>query len=88
MSSPENNSAQQLNMPFDYKIDTCGMICPLPLLKMKQALNAAEIGETIFVEATDPVSQRDFQAFIQMTPHELVSRAQNGHYYYWITKKA
>lgn len=69
-------------------IDVTGYRCPMPLLKMKQALNSVEIGDTILVKVSDPGSQRDFQAFIQMTPHQMVTEVDDNLFLYWITKKS
>lgn len=91
MGTPEN-SQSQINditgdIPFDCLVDAVGMSCPLPLLKMKQALNKAKVDEVVHVKATDSGSKRDFSAYIKMTNHELVSKEVDGTYLYWITKK-
>lgn len=71
----------------DHEIDATGLTCPLPLLKMKQALNAAKAGEIILVKATDPGSQRDFKAYIQMTKHQMTTEViDNKEFVYIITK--
>ena len=72
--------------PWDYEIDATGLSCPMPLLKMKQALNSAKIGEVVMVKATDSASQRDFKSYIEMTDHELELKIETGIYLYWITK--
>ncbi len=54
------------------ELDTCGLACPLPLLKAKQALNAMASGETLCVRATDRGSWRDFRAFAEQSGHALL----------------
>lgn len=49
------------------ELDTCGLDCPLPLLKAKQALNGMNSGELLRVRATDPGSQRDFRVFAEQS---------------------
>jgi tRNA 2-thiouridine synthesizing protein A len=44
-------------------VDARGLRCPLPLVKAKLALEAAEPGETIVVLATDPEASIDLAAW-------------------------
>lgn len=55
------------------RVDAKGLACPMPLLRAKQAINKANSGDVILVEATDRNSERDFRAFIQLSPHTLIS---------------
>ena len=57
-------------------IDARGMRCPMPLLKLKQSLHQLPTGEVLKVLTTDPISQRDFVAFLQRSPHRLLSMSQ------------
>lgn len=69
-------------------LDTCGLDCPLPLLKAKQALNRMQSGELLRVRATDPGSQRDFRVFAEQSGHQLVeSSAEDGVYCYVLKKR-
>lgn len=54
------------------QLDARGLRCPLPLLKLKQALHGMAAGEDILVLTTDPGSVRDFQAFLRQSGHELL----------------
>ncbi|MFT4798144.1 MAG: tRNA 2-thiouridine synthesizing protein A [Candidatus Azotimanducaceae bacterium] len=68
-------------------LDTCGLNCPLPLLKAKQALNKLSSGEVLQVVSTDPGSVRDFQVFSDQSGHALLSsREDDGKYYYELKK--
>ena len=58
------------------EVDARGLSCPMPLLKAKQALNRVEIGARVRVLATDPGSERDFNAFCQMSGHQLLESQQ------------
>lgn len=48
------------------------LACPMPLLKLKMALKNCQIGEQVYITATDPNSQTDIGAFC---------RHQNYDYY-------
>jgi len=65
-------------MSFDKEIDTCGLNCPLPILKAKKALTDMASGQVLQVRATDPGAVRDFEAFARQTGHELVSSTTQG----------
>lgn len=70
------------------ELDTCGLNCPLPLLKAKQALNAMTSGEQLRVRATDPGSQRDFRVFAEQSGHQLLESGEdNGVFVYLLQKK-
>ena len=65
-------------MNFDKELDARGLNCPLPILRTKKALNDMASGQLIRIEATDPASVRDFQAFARQTGNELLSTAEKG----------
>ena len=70
------------------QLDTCGLSCPMPLLKAKQALNAMNSGEQLKITATDQGSWRDFQVFAERSGHLLLAREQvDGVYHYLLQKK-
>ncbi|QQD16886.1 sulfurtransferase TusA family protein [Spongiibacter nanhainus] len=71
------------------RLDASGLDCPLPLLKAKQALNRMQSGERLEVVATDPGSQRDFDAFCRQSGNILhLSEHDAQQYRYIIEKRA
>ena len=71
----------------DHDLDACGLTCPLPLLKAKQALNKLEIGQVLSVVCTDSGSVKDFQVFSERSGHQLLdSKQEAGKYFYWLKK--
>ena len=70
------------------ELDTCGLNCPMPLLKAKQALNSMSSGEQLRVRSTDQGSWRDFRVFTEQSGHQLLdSREEQGVYIYLLQKK-
>jgi NADPH-dependent 2,4-dienoyl-CoA reductase/sulfur reductase-like enzyme/peroxiredoxin family protein/TusA-related sulfurtransferase/rhodanese-related sulfurtransferase len=53
------------------KIDACGLQCPGPIIRIKEALDKAENGDVIEITATDPGFLSDVKAWCQSTGHEL-----------------
>lgn len=73
----------------DDVLDACGLPCPLPLLKAKQALARLGPGQLLEVKATDAGSWRDFATFAEHSDHVLENREQRGEtYHYWLRKAA
>lgn len=69
-------------------LDARGMRCPMPLLKLKQALNGMVAGEVIEVRTTDAGSVRDFQAFLRQGGHELQLLEQGESEFFFRIRKA
>lgn len=71
----------------DTTLDACGLHCPLPLLKAKQALAGLGAGQLLEVRSTDAGSWRDMASFTDQSDHVLEAREQREDiYYYWIRK--
>jgi len=70
------------------KIDARKLPCPLPLLKLKQALNRAEEGDEVIVRATDPASQRDFRSFVTQTNHLLTVKKVGNEFHFTVIKQS
>ena len=76
-----------MNAVVDVELDLSGLICPLPLLKTKQALNRMVSGQTIKVLATDPGSERDFQVFAEQSGNKLLEiQKLEGKFHYLLQK--
>jgi len=56
----------------EHEVDAQGLLCPMPLLKAKRALNSMAVGERLRVLATDQGSVRDFQVFAEQSGHRLI----------------
>ncbi len=74
-------------MDIQKEIDTCGLNCPLPILKAKKALADMESGQLLKVVATDSGSLRDFQAFAKQTGNELLEQQTVGEQYIHILRR-
>ena len=69
------------------QVDACGLQCPLPLLKAKQALNSLAAGDRLIVLATDSGSVRDFKSFTDLTAHVLISSDESEGVYRYVLEK-
>ncbi len=58
------------------KIDACGLQCPGPIMKLKQAVDSASEGDRLEIVATDPGFARDSQAWCNTTGNKYVSMSE------------
>lgn len=63
--STEEKAATTLNLR--------GLMCPLPVVKIAQAITQVQVGEMIEAYATDPGVLADIPAWARSSGHELVS---------------
>jgi tRNA 2-thiouridine synthesizing protein A len=68
-------------------LDTTGLLCPEPLMLVRNRIRALDAGQILHVTATDPSTERDFANFCRFMNHELIATCQrNGTYHYVIRK--
>jgi tRNA 2-thiouridine synthesizing protein A len=73
----------------DRILDCRGTLCPMPVIRLRQTLDAMEPGQVVRVLATDPASTGDMPAFARNTGHELLhASADNGIFEYLFRKTA
>ena len=65
------DTQSRTDLQFDQYLDAKGLNCPLPVLKAKLILNKMTPGRVLFVEATDPHSVIDFEAYCARTGHNI-----------------
>ncbi len=59
-------------------LDLKGLLCPIPVVKLAQAVKAVQVGDVIEATATDPGVLADIPAWCRSTGHELVSIGREG----------
>ncbi len=59
-------------------IDTTGLNCPLPFLKLRRALRDLAAGSLVEVLSTDPLAPGDFAELCQAQGHRIVSSSLEG----------
>lgn len=60
------------------KVDACGIQCPGPILKMKQAMDLLAVGQQLEVRATDAGFPRDAEAWCRTTGHKFLGKRAEG----------
>ena len=76
-SSAPNLDTQTMNSKSNViKIDVCGLQCPGPIMKIKQAIDSMNDGEQIEVLTTDISFSRDAEAWCNTTGNKLISNSE------------
>ena len=68
-------------------LDATGLKCPLPVLKLRKALEGLSIGEKITLHADDPVAQLDVEHFCKTAGHDLLNIIQKKNYVEFLISK-
>ena len=65
------------------KLDTRGLLCPLPVIRTQDAIQKMRSGDTLWVTATDPGTLHDIPAWVRVHGHKLLvaeSREDEFHF--------
>jgi tRNA 2-thiouridine synthesizing protein A len=55
------------------KLDLKGLVCPIPIVKISQAIKTVNVGDVIEAYATDPGVLGDIPAWCKTSGNELVT---------------
>ncbi len=67
-----------MEQTIDRVLDTKGLNCPLPVLKLKKAMKQVPPGGVLQVLTTDPGAVADFEAFCRQTGNQLLDAKTEG----------
>lgn len=68
-------------------VDCVGMQCPLPVIKIAQAIKGLDPGQLIELLATDPGVEPDMQAWTRRTKNELVGIDKEGDVFHVLVRR-
>ncbi len=75
-----------LVMP-DKRLDCIGLFCPMPVLKVREALTAMTVGQVLEMLADDPASEADLKSWSARTGHLLLSVDKDGTVFRFLVRK-
>lgn len=58
--------------PRIQEVDACGLLCPLPVLKVRKRLMGMQRGDLLRLRTTDPAAVIDIPHFCHEAGHELL----------------
>lgn len=82
-----NDEAYPPGFAADGEMDTCGLLCPEPVMLLHQRINDMASGETVRIIATDPSTRRDFAHFCQFLGHTLECETELGAKFLFLVRK-
>jgi len=69
------------------ELDTRGLLCPLPVLKLRKAIQNISQNEKIKLLTDDPAALVDIPHFCSEQGHQIVQRLQETNYYLYIIER-
>ena len=63
---------------MSHEVDATGLLCPLPVLKLRKRLAALAAGDTIVLQADDPAAIVDVPHFCAEAGHDLIGTEDQG----------
>ena len=72
---------------FSQEVDVSGLLCPLPLLRLKKILMIMISGEVVKMIVTDPAAHLDFGVYTNQSGHQIIEVIkQDGKQIFYIKK--
>ena len=71
----------------DKKLDCLGLYCPIPILKIREAVKALAVGQTIEMLSDDPASDADMKSWAARTGHDLLEMDKHGAVFRFLVRK-
>ncbi|MEM1435858.1 MAG: sulfurtransferase TusA [Pseudomonadota bacterium] len=73
----------------DAELDATGLSCPEPLMLLRHKMRELAPGAVLYVRATDPSTERDFQNYCRFVGHTLIATERREDCYeFWLRHTA
>jgi tRNA 2-thiouridine synthesizing protein A len=69
------------------KLNLEGLLCPIPIVKVSQAVKTLKVGDVLEATATDPGVLADIPAWTKSTGNELISIEKDGKLIRFLVKR-
>ncbi|MFQ5886355.1 MAG: sulfurtransferase TusA family protein [Anaerolineae bacterium] len=68
-------------------LDCRGLLCPMPIIRISNAIRELEVGQVLEMVATDPGSKADMEAWEKHTGHEILdTKEDDGLFRFYVRK--
>jgi tRNA 2-thiouridine synthesizing protein A len=74
-------------MNWDDELDAVGLLCPLPILKVRKRLQSLQTGQVLRLLADDPAAAIDVPHFCNEQGHQLVSSNTDAPEHVYLIRK-
>jgi tRNA 2-thiouridine synthesizing protein A len=76
-----------MSSQFDKELDCSGLVCPMPIVETKKAIDKLQLGQVLKMISTDPGSLPDIEAWTARTGHQLLNHDKDSDKYIFYIKK-
>ena len=70
------------------QVDARGLVCPMPTIRLGQAIRKVEIGQLVEMWTDDPGSKENMAAWCKNTGHDLVQNSEGDGIYKYVVRRA
>lgn len=70
------------------QVDARGLVCPMPTIRLGQAIRKVEIGQLVEVWTDDPGSKENMAAWCKNTGHALIEHSADDSTFKYIVKRS
>jgi tRNA 2-thiouridine synthesizing protein A len=67
-----------MNNAVTQTLDARGLVCPMPTIRLGQAIRKLDVGDVIELWTDDPASEQNMAAWTRNTGHELLASTTEG----------
>ncbi len=71
----------------DKVVDCRGLLCPMPVIRIAEAIREISVGQTLELVTTDRGSKADIAAWSKQTGHQMLDvREQDGEFHFFVRR--
>ena len=70
------------------RVEATGLVCPMPTIRLGQAIRRVEVGEVVEVCTDDPGSRQNMAAWCKNTGHELLDHVSEDGFFVYRVRRA
>ncbi|MGQ9759434.1 MAG: sulfurtransferase TusA family protein [Candidatus Methanomethylicaceae archaeon] len=63
---------------MDREVDLRGLYCPIPVIRTREEIEKASVGEVVTVLADDPAAEEDLKRWARRAGHEVINVKRDG----------
>lgn len=71
----------------DTTLDCIGLFCPVPILRVREAIGPLAVGQVLELLADDPAAEADMRSWAARTGHELAAVEKHGAVFRFLVRK-
>jgi tRNA 2-thiouridine synthesizing protein A len=70
------------------QVDARGLVCPMPTIRLGQAIRRVQVGQLVKVLTDDPGSKENMAAWCKNTGHELIEESSDVPTFTYVVRRS